>query len=175
MLSRVQSLDQLYILGEVPNNKLYADAKALKEVSRLEAVSINNNPSIWSRCDESVLKVCFLNVRSIENKFSWIESDLSVQSADVLFLCETWLKESDTNLSLPGYSTSFNNVGRGHGTVTFFKNFTVDCDIHLNRINVTKLSNTFLDVIGIYISSDGDLDCLVHLLEALINVGNIAL
>ena len=169
MLSRVQTLDQLFILGEVPRNKLYADAKALKEVERLEGVSVNQNPSTWANVDETVVKICFLNVQSIKNKFSWIECDKSLGSASLVFLCETWLNESDTNLSLPGFTTSLNNVGRGHGSATFYKNFTLELDIHENRINITKLTRPTLDIIGVYRSSDGDLTVLINMLESVIN------
>ena len=121
MLSRVQSLEQLYIVGEVPRNKLYADEKALKEVKRLGEISLNKNPSTWSNSDETLVRICFLNVRSIQKKFNWVESDHSIQVADVLFLAETWLDHTDTGISLPGFSLSLNSVGRGQGTATFYK------------------------------------------------------
>ena len=49
MLSRIKELDQLYILEELPENKIYPIQKALEEIRRLETVSINNNPTIWDR------------------------------------------------------------------------------------------------------------------------------
>ena len=103
MLSRCQSLDQLFILGEIQNAKLYADQKALQEVQRLEKVSLNNNPSVWNILDDSVVKVCFLNVRSIKRKFHWIEFDKHLQKADVIFLSETWLDLTDKGISLPDF------------------------------------------------------------------------
>ena len=68
MLSRVQSLDQLFILNEVPAKKLYANPKALQEVERLDIISINKNPSTWMKRDESIVKIAFLNIQSIQNK-----------------------------------------------------------------------------------------------------------
>ena len=123
MLSRVQSIEQLFIVGEVPRNKLYADEKTIKEVERLDKISLNKNPSNWSNLelDESLVRICFLNVRSIQKKFSWVESDRSIQVADVLFLAETWLDLTDTDITLPGFSLSLNSVGRGQGTATFYK------------------------------------------------------
>ena len=47
MLSRVQSMSQLFILGSVPVEKFYADQKALEELNRLESISMNKNPSGW--------------------------------------------------------------------------------------------------------------------------------
>merc|ERR1711872_180335 len=47
MLSRVQELDHLYILKELPENKIYANQTALAEIDRLLQVSKNNNPTDW--------------------------------------------------------------------------------------------------------------------------------
>ena len=45
MLSRVQSISQLFILESVPVDKFYADSGALLEQKRLENISLNQNPS----------------------------------------------------------------------------------------------------------------------------------
>ena len=165
MLSRVQSLEQLFILNEVPTKKLYADVKALREIERLESVSINKNPSTWNN-EKSLAKIAFLNIQSIHTKLDWIECDHSLQQANVIFVSETWLDKNDTNIFLPGYSVSVNSVGTGHGTATFYRgNFILEKDIHVDRINVTKLSSPTLDVICVYRSSDGNLEVLVDILK----------
>ena len=110
MLSRCQSLDQLFILHEVPRKKLYADKKALEEVQRLEAISINKNPSLWNKHDASLTKIAFLNIQSIQNKMDWIASDHSLQQATCMFISETWLDRNDSGISLPGYQTSLNST-----------------------------------------------------------------
>ena len=46
MLSRIKELGQLYILEELPENKIYPIQKALDEIKRLQEVSINNNPTL---------------------------------------------------------------------------------------------------------------------------------
>ena len=170
MISRVQSLEQLFILNEVPTKKLYADVKALREIERLESVSINQNPSTWNVENKSLTKIAFLNIQSINTKLDWIECDHSLLRADVIFLSETWLDENDINVILPGYSASVNSVGRGHGTATFYRgNYTIEEDIHVDRINVIKISSKTLDVICVYRSSDGNLEVLVDILKGLIN------
>ena len=139
MLSRVQSLEQLFILNDVPSNKLYANAKALLEVESLESRSINKNPTTWNISSESITKVAFLNIQSIQNKIDWIQSDRSLQQSTAMFISETWLDESDTDISLPGYHASVNSVGRGHGTAAFYRgDYTLQQDIHIERINITK-------------------------------------
>ena len=77
MLSRVQELQQLYILEELPEAKIYSNHLAMKEIERLIKVSLNMNPTEWEKeHDKSRLKVFFLNCRSIQNKFQNIKSDI---------------------------------------------------------------------------------------------------
>ena len=47
MKSRVQELEQLYILEVLPEDKIYANHKALAEIEILHQVSINQNTSDW--------------------------------------------------------------------------------------------------------------------------------
>ena len=49
MLSRVESLDQLYILGRLPENKLYTSRKALAELEDMIERSINRNTIPWDK------------------------------------------------------------------------------------------------------------------------------
>ena len=47
MFSRVQELDQLYILEELPVNKIYSNQRAMEEIRRLIGISKNMNPTSW--------------------------------------------------------------------------------------------------------------------------------
>ena len=47
MLSRVQEIEQLYILEELVPEKIYANHAALEEIERLVSVSKNKNPAAW--------------------------------------------------------------------------------------------------------------------------------
>merc|ERR1711954_311447 len=79
MGSRVQELDQLYILEELPPEKIYANQSALAEMDRLVQVSKNNNPNKWeNKENRSTTKISFLNCRSLKNKFNNIKSDWSL-------------------------------------------------------------------------------------------------
>lgn len=145
MLSRCQSLDQLFILQEVPKKKLYADTKAIEEVQRLEAISINKNLSPWNKQDSAITKIAFLNIQSIQNKMDWIASDHSLQQATSIFISETWLDENDSSISLPGYH-----------------------DVHIDRVNITKLVSPNLEAIGVYRSSNGNVETLIETLKTMI-------
>ena len=75
MLSRVQSIEQLFILCSLPKDKIYADAKALEELDRLNNVSMNNNPPLWEKNDKSLIKVFSLNCQSLLGKICHIQED----------------------------------------------------------------------------------------------------
>ena len=94
MLSRVKELEQIFILNELPEKKMYPIPKALNEMKRLEEVSINNNPSAWDKAtDLTITKISFLNMRSLVNKFENIRSDLSLQQSNIMILAETWISK----------------------------------------------------------------------------------
>ena len=85
MLSRVKELNQLYILKELSENKIYPIPKAFEEIRRLHEVSVNQIPSPWEKeTTTGEFKVSYLNVRSLINKFENIRSDLSLQQSDVI-------------------------------------------------------------------------------------------
>ena len=93
MASRVQELQQLYILESVPEDKIYSNPAAMKEIERLIQVSMNKNPAKWEKHDDgSSARVSFLNCRSMRNKFHNIKSDGSLLKSDVLILTEHGLK-----------------------------------------------------------------------------------
>ena len=60
MLSRVQELNQLYILENLPVDKLKASEVALREVSRLNTISINQNLPAWYNPTSICWKIVFL-------------------------------------------------------------------------------------------------------------------
>ena len=76
MLSRIQFLDQLFILEELPEKKLSSDSKALAEVRRLEEVSINQNPSAWYKEDENTINMYSLMLDP--SKTSFTQSSLMI-------------------------------------------------------------------------------------------------
>ena len=57
MLSRVQSLEQIFIVDCLKSEKINIANTALKELQRLQKISINSNPSAWDRDEKSTFKV----------------------------------------------------------------------------------------------------------------------
>ena len=99
MLSRIQELEQLYILKELPENKIYPIQKGMKEIRR----SFHQQQSfIMGQTLSNVTKIGFLNTRSLVNKFDNITSDLSLQQSYVIILAETskqlWQRKRSGNI-----------------------------------------------------------------------------
>ena len=174
MLSRMKEIMQLYILDELPTNKMYPIEKALTEIRRLESVSLNKNPSLWERTDTSnLIKISYLNAQSVISKFENIEKDFSLQQSDVLVLAETWISEDirqDHSYELRSYGTHLNNTGRGRGLAVFYKQGFEDInDYNEESINISMVSTQDIDIIAIYRSKDGCCDKLIKNLEKIIN------
>ena len=180
MASRVQELEQLYILETLPEEKIYANHKALAEIERLHLVSINQNKSDWDTDNaESTTKISFLNCRSMKNKFNHIMDDKCLLQSDIIVLTETWLEETKTinnHYQLPDYVATLNNIGRGKGIASYSKpRLQQTQNINFKGCSITKLTAEKLDIIGIYRSQEGNLPDLINKLEELITNGKTTL
>ena len=170
MLSRVQELDQIYILEELPPEKIYANQAAIQEIERLQSVSLNMNPTYWEENDNSKIKICFLNCRSIKNKFENVTADKCLLMGTVLFLMETWLEpEDDGEYQLPNFDANFSNRGRGKGIATYYKSdFQHKINVNYHGFSISKLESEDIILLGVYRSNDGSLVSLFDEIEDLI-------
>ena len=180
MASRVQELDQLYILEDLPKEKFYANQTALTEIERLVKVSLNNNPTKWMGTDEQVMvRVSFLNTRSIKNKFQNILTDISLMMSDVIMLTETWLDDNDdaNNYKLQGYEMDLNKIGRGKGMATYFrgKTFKHERNINGDGFSLSKVTSEDLNIIGVYRSQNGSVVEIIKELQKILDMGKITL
>ena len=174
MLSRVQSLSQLYIIGSLPNGKFYADQQALTELKRLNEVSVNRNPPLWEQELDWSLKIGVLNCHSLADKINDIREDPMMKFSDIICLSETWLKFDtiDENLKFPGYELHLNSMGEGKGIATFFKSeeAIISTDVKKPKMQMTKLKTLEIDIVSVYRSSGGDTKELVDLLKQIIDM-----
>ena len=180
MLSRMKEMDQLHILDELPENKIYPIRKAQDEIARLENISLNKNPNAWDKkCALDMTKICCLNCRSLVDKFNHIRSDLSLRLSDVLVLVETWIQNDtvrEKKYELDGYKTHLNSTGRGKGLAIFFKIESENIfDCNEDKINITKLEFDEFDIIAVYRSEGGSLDRLVKKLLEIMNLSKSTL
>ena len=137
MLSRVQNIDQVFILGSLPKDKFYADGQALEELKRLHSVSFNKNPPLWEQQLTWSLKIFSFNIRSLNENLEDLKYDPTIKFSDIICLSETWLTtDSDVNgLKLHDYDLHLNSVGHGKGIAVYF-NADKFCYIEIGRAHV---------------------------------------
>ena len=148
MLSRVQSLGQLFILDLVPVDKIYSSYTALEELERLKTISLNDNKKFF----EKYLISC--NVRSLAAHYHEIASSPQIKQADLVCLQETWLtdeKDYGHQLKIPGFNAYFCSAGSGKGVMIYCKeNYKKITDIRTENHQILTVASTELNVINIY-------------------------
>ena len=173
MLSRMKELEQVYILDELPEDKIYPIRKAQEEIKRLEEISSNKNPSDWEKkFGIDTIKISYLNCRSLVNRFENIKTDVSLRQSDVIILGETWIQNTvqGDKFELDDFEVHLNSTGRGKGLAVFYK-FNVEKVIDHNEenINITKLDFAKFDVIAVYRSVEGSWESLTNKLLEVLN------
>merc|ERR1712240_681045 len=169
MLSRVQQLDQVYILDSLDETKIRTSPIGLRELLRLKENSINENPTPWLKTNEDSIKVVSLNCAGLKPHFVDIQADEHRLKADVIHLVETSLNENETTeFTIPGYGSHAINVGNGKGILTFYRTAVVEHQIDLkeNNLQITKFSSSTLDVVNTYRSANGNsVELLINLIK----------
>ena len=84
MLSRVCSLDQILILNEFEETKMYPDMRAVFELERLNKISMNQNPGKWEKDNKEVIKVSSVNCRSLIKHHKDISTDDILLKSDII-------------------------------------------------------------------------------------------
>ena len=170
MLSRVCSMEQLFIVNKMDPEKIIVDGKVEAEVARMEEVSVNMNPTKWMNPATTGLKVCSFNTRSLRKHIEDVRSDPVLLKSDILCLQETWLmdgEEKDERYQLDGFKACFASKGHGKGLAVYVKE-GVDHQsttmISLANIQLIKITMAKLDVIAVYRSADESEDRAAQLL-----------
>ena len=145
MASRVKDMKQLFVLENLPEDKIYPNQKALLEIERLWEVSMNKNPTEWENdATDGVTRISFLNTRSVVNKFN-IKFDLNLCQSDLLVLGETWIPPNEDkckHYKLENYEAHLNSAGRGKGLAVFYKqHFQHTLDLNEDNISMTKMES----------------------------------
>ena len=169
MLSRIQRIEQLFILNALNPSKLRISRIALTELERLEAISENENPSPWKQEKDSAIKVSMMNCAGLKPHLSDIKADSNLLHSDVMFLVETSLLNNE-EAQIDGYHSYLQNVSRGRGMATFFRRtLTFLQEIREIGIHVTKYKMDSLCMISVYRSNNGNVGILVESLLKLVN------
>ena len=161
MLSRVQALSQLFILGDLCEKKIYASVTALEELDTMNMMALNNQRfgNIVASC----------NIRSLPCHYKDLISTPGVSKSDVICLQETWVTSMSRDFPISDFKYHPNNAGRGKGIATYFRNsFVHTADINKQLYQITRVSSKCLDVINIYRSvGASSMDLIIDLSEIL--------
>ena len=159
MLSRVCSSDQILILNEFDESKMYPNLQALEELERLDKISLNRNPTRWEQKTGEAVKITSLNCRSLNKHFHDIETDELILKSDLIALQETWLDndENRNDLEIPGYELHLNSSGKGKGIATYYKTDIIEhvLDIKKENMQLSQFKSSVLDIIVLYRSQQG--------------------
>ena len=170
MLSRVENIEQIYILNKLKEEKIRPDQKALLELEDMNKRSINENPIPWNNQDGSSVRIAHLNSMNLTNNFEDIRCDPNLMKSSVLTLSETWLTTSN-GPEIESFKSHFNSVGLGKGLALYYKQemFQHIEDITEENMQLTKLWSLRVDVIVVYRSDKGSPNLLLEHLKKLIS------
>ncbi|XP_078670863.1 uncharacterized protein LOC144910993 [Branchiostoma floridae x Branchiostoma belcheri] len=159
-LSRVRSLNDLYLLGFKPTS-IRVNTAVLDEMLRLRLQQVPV-PKVPLSCSSTVgnndLTIKFLNIRSYTEHLQDLKADKTALPFDVFCFVETFLhKNQQADLFLP-HSLSFraDRVGRGGGVMTVARQDIIPTQLHIpvggleyTAITITKESTT-VNIVNIY-------------------------
>ena len=94
MLSRVQRIDQVFILNNLDESKIRTSRIALIETERLQEVSMNANPSPWYKSSLKAIRIVSLNCAGLRAHLKDIVADDTLLKGDIINLIETSLEEN---------------------------------------------------------------------------------
>ena len=173
MLSRVQSLDQVYITNELDAKKLMFAEKALDELTRLqgEAESIRRCEA-WDSSSEVTFKIASLNCAGLKSHIDDITGDDKLLKGDCLLFQETSLNNGES-MRIQNFRENFyTSFGNGKGVASYSKKISKDVESRSERkVQVMKTSFDKIDIINVYRSADGSKTALVENLRHLIQEG----
>ena len=176
IMSRVENIDQLFILGSLPRSKFYADMIALEELKRLDKVSINRNPTIWEQDHDWSVKICSFNIRSLNEHLEDLRCDQILKLSDVICLCETWLrddKDDMKNFKLNNFELHLNSAGHGKGLAIYYNRdkFRHCMDVKQQLFQITKMKSEDLVLISVYRSGGGSQKDLLESIKSMLEEG----
>ena len=152
MLSRAQTLDQIYIIDGLYEQLggWRPDPTALEELETSRSRAINTAEDT----EVDTLKVLCLNVHSLKKHIYDIERTVQAMSSpDAICLQETWLDEGyDVDrYQLQDLKLIANSKGSGRGLATYYNDkFEVMDSVSTEICQITRISSNKIDVISVY-------------------------
>ena len=174
MLSRVQNINQVFIVDSFDPKKLYISASAHEELKRLQEISFNANPGLWGKHSIEVFKIASLNIAGLPTHYVDLLEDYKLLKADVIHLQETSLTPGSYGpfqYHIPGFAdTSIISKGNGKGIATYSKHSSVNSWMNSDKtMQILKKMFVKLDTINVYRSQKGNQHELIQILEKMID------
>lgn len=174
MLSRIQCIDQLYIIGTFDPKQIFADQTALAAVEKLEAKSMNRNPTPWRNMSlRKALRIAAFNCAGLSAHYDDLLADHNILRADIIHLSETSLTSEDRQFGIPGYEANHCIVSRGKGVSTYYGPRVADKLEESETfkgasfsISIVRLKD--MDSINVYRSSDASIPGTLEMIRAFI-------
>ena len=174
MLSRVQNINQVFIVDSFNPKKIYVSSSAHEELKRLRKISFNSNPGVWGKTSPEVFKIASLNIAGLNTHYADLLADCKILKGDVIQLQETSLipeNYGSFDYDLPGFpETSHISKGNGKGITTYSRHFSRDSYMDSdNTMQIQKKTFVRLDVINVYRSQNGNHHELIEKLDKMID------
>ena len=178
-LSRVTSLDGLFLVGTYKPSAIKADKKAVREYERLRNESVLESPSDCNPVTEKSLTITLLNTRSISRYAIDTSCDTSLIDNDVLCLTETQLLPDQqaletesilSNLSIT-YNTSpdkFQSLAFCHHSDVFILDHLKSQGISILKIRKSTFLNQPLSILLLYRKQSWSVSSFIDALSQLL-------
>jgi len=157
ILSRVQTIEQLFLIGDACVDRIYASSIALEEVKRMVDVALN--------LQEYQSSIVSCNIRSLRKNVSKLAKSSLTANADVVCLQETWTEKPQSVLKFfsDRYTHQHENyVGKGKGIISIYdESFTVEKDVQKPLYQITKLRSKSKVVMNIYRSQGANTESFI--------------
>ena len=159
MLSRVEDIEQIGIMGDFKESNVRIDKNALAELQKMNERSMNRNPTPWRDGKEAV-RIAALNVMNLRNNHRYLVQDPTLRFADIVCVSETWLSDGADGFTMEGYEVAYNSVGPGKGVAAFFRAeiFNQRTDCRLEGAQMSMFESPEVDVIIVYRSQGQNLE-----------------
>ena len=152
MLSRVESLNQIYLIDDVYPCKIYPSKKAKAELEEMTKEFNVYNEMLVSQCQG--VNILSVNIRSLNKHFQDLILEDNIKCYDLILLQQTCLTADQAPLErfeVDKYHCHFNSSGAGGGLAVYFKGgFSHVKDIRKKDYQLTKFSSNDLDIISVY-------------------------
>ena len=172
MMSRVQTIDQIFFIEKFVEKNIRVSTAALKETKRLEQISLNTNRSLWNTSQKENLKVASLNCRGLSANFEDIKADHKLLKADVIMLQEISISTAtQEDFKIDGFQCKILPNGIGKGIALYVRqDVQFEEEIYTaSDLQLATVSHKGAKIVNVYRSNQGSLTELRKVFDNLLS------